>query len=294
VASWLPNFPPPLATTAEDVLTPNAVHEERRFRGPDDNEIIMSIFRRKQALENVSEQNRVGIFHTHGGGFYMGNRFLICAWILQMVEKFDVVGMSVEYRMAPAHKDPVLIEGCYAGLVWMAERAKEFGFDPGKIVVVGESAGVALAAGIALLARDRSGPRLMGQIISMPMLDDRSDTVSSHQQDKGGTWDRESNLAAWAGWDTWEIAGELTTCPSTQPQLVLLTCRDYLRPMSTPVMRKSFVARLWNMQKSSGTTECSVSFTSGLVAFTCSTSIVQQPIYPLRPMSQSCFGWRDL
>lgn len=197
LAEWLPNFPPQkLPSTAEDhiALAPNVQHEERTLQGPDGNELIMSIFRRKGASE---EQKHLGIYQVHGGGFFLGNRFLIAAWSIQMVEKFDAVCMSIEYRLAPGHQNPAQINDCYAGLEWMAEHAKEFGIDPSKILVTGESAGGGLSAGLALMARDRNGPKIMGQIVSSPQLDDRSESFSAHQHGTGGTFDRAANVAAW-------------------------------------------------------------------------------------------------
>jgi acetyl esterase/lipase len=49
---------------------------------------------------------------------------------------------------------------------------------------------------VALLARDRNGPRLAGQLLGCPMLDDRNETVSARQYDGIG-WDRNNNDTAW-------------------------------------------------------------------------------------------------
>ena len=54
-----------------------------------------------------------------------------------------------------------------------------------------------LAAGTALMARDRGGPPLAAQILVCPMLDDRNETISSHQIDGIGLWDRGCNEAGW-------------------------------------------------------------------------------------------------
>jgi acetyl esterase/lipase len=107
------------------------------------------------------------------------------------------VCVTIEYRLAPAHPDPAILEDCYAGLVWMAEHAGELGVDPAKILVSGISAGGGLSAGVALLARDRKGPSLIGQVLMSPMLDDRSNSLSAHQMDGLGVWDRKTNIQAW-------------------------------------------------------------------------------------------------
>ena len=98
-----------------------------------------------------------------------------------LAEQLSCVVVSVEYRLAPEHPHPAPVEDCYAGLAWMAEHAAEIGVDPTRIVVAGGSAGGGLAAATALVARDRGGPALAGQILIYPMLDDRNDTPSSEE-----------------------------------------------------------------------------------------------------------------
>ncbi len=138
-----------------------------------------------------------GILRFHGGGMVMGSRFAGIGQTLDWVERFDAVCVSVDYRLAPEHPDPYPVEDCYATLVWAVEHAADLGIDTGLVVVTGPSAGGGLAAGVALLARDRGGPALLGQLLVSPMLDDRNDTVSAHQIDGVGVWDRGSNEMGW-------------------------------------------------------------------------------------------------
>lgn len=138
-----------------------------------------------------------GIFYTHGGGMISGNRLFSLAPAIPWVAHHDAVLVTAEYRLAPEHPDPYPVEDCYASLLWMAEHAAELGVDPRRILIAGPSAGGGLAAGVALLARDRGGPDLIGQVLIYPMLDDRDNTVSSEQFDGIGTWDRPSNVMGW-------------------------------------------------------------------------------------------------
>ncbi|MGP3776156.1 alpha/beta hydrolase [Streptomyces sp. SDT5-1] len=138
-----------------------------------------------------------GIYHTHGGGMVTGDRFSGLVQALPWVVEHDAVLVTVDYRLAPEHPDPYPVEDCYAGLVWTAEHAKELGMDPDRMIIAGQSAGGGLAAGTALLARDRQGPALIGQVLIYPMLDDRDSTVSSAQYSGVGVWDRGSNVMGW-------------------------------------------------------------------------------------------------
>lgn len=138
-----------------------------------------------------------GFFHTHGGGMILGNRWLGVVGFLDWAERFNGVIVTVEYRLAPEFPDPYPVEDCYAALVWTADHAENLGIDLSRLLIGGGSAGGGLAAGTTLLARDRQGPALIGQLLIYPMLDDRDETVSTQQIDGIGVWDRGSNITGW-------------------------------------------------------------------------------------------------
>ncbi|KAE8159198.1 putative lipase/esterase [Aspergillus tamarii] len=177
----------------EDVLPTGLSHEERTFAGPDGNQVTTSVFYREQP----KSRQRPGMYFIHGGGMVTGNRFSTISWALQAVQELDVVCISVEYRLAPMHPDPAPLEDCYCGLLWTVNHAMEFGIDTSRLLIAGTSAGGGLAAGVTLLARDRGGPQILGQVLSCPMIDDRNNSVSAKQFAGVGVWDRESNLQAW-------------------------------------------------------------------------------------------------
>ncbi|MGX6601661.1 alpha/beta hydrolase [Micromonosporaceae bacterium Da 78-11] len=138
------------------------------------------------------------IYHTHGGGMVAGShRSTELAGELDRAQELGLAVVAVEYRLAPEYGDPAPVEDCYAGLVWLAEHAAELGVDPHRIVLSGNSAGGALAAGLALLARDRGGPRPRGQLLQFPMLDDRCASASARQMARVGLWDGLSNQTGW-------------------------------------------------------------------------------------------------
>jgi acetyl esterase/lipase len=120
--------------------------------------------------------------------------------------------ISVEYRLAPEHPHPAPVEDCYAGLVWVAANATELNIDPNRIVVAGASSGGGLAAATALLARDRGGPELAGQMLLAPMLDDRHDTPSARQMAGRGMWDHTVGATGWTA-----LLGDARGGPDVSP-----------------------------------------------------------------------------
>jgi acetyl esterase/lipase len=160
-------------------------------------DLTVLILRPARAAGPAGADPRPGVYYIHGGGMVLGDRRTGTAEMASWVEQAGVTVVSVEYRLAPEHPHPAPIEDCYAGLCWMAERAGELGIDPGRLMIAGRSAGGGLAAGVALMARDRGGPALSHQILVCPMLDDRAITPSSHELDREGVWDQNSNLTGW-------------------------------------------------------------------------------------------------
>ena len=137
------------------------------------------------------------IYHVHGGGMIMGDNRSGLGLILEWAAELRAAVVSVEYRLAPETPHPGPAEDCYAGLAWTAAHAAELNIDPDRIVVFGGSAGGGLAAAVALMARDRGGPALAGQMLMCPMLDDRNDTPSARQMAGLGIWDRTANDTGW-------------------------------------------------------------------------------------------------
>lgn len=138
-----------------------------------------------------------GLYYTHGGGMVSGDRFAGIHQILPWATDHNGVIVTVEYRLAPEHPDPIPVEDCFAALEWIIENAADLGIDRDRLLIAGSSAGGGLAAGTTLLARDRGITGLIGQVLMCPMIDDRNTSVSSHQIDGRGVWDRESNIMGW-------------------------------------------------------------------------------------------------
>jgi acetyl esterase len=107
----------------------------------------------------------------HGGGFCTGNLMQRDDRCKDLAVDAGCVVASVGYRLAPENRYPTAPEDCYAALCWLTDHADEVGIDAGTVSVGGESAGANLAAVVALMARDRHGPRLVFQLLDVPATD---------------------------------------------------------------------------------------------------------------------------
>lgn len=134
---------------------------------------------------------------VHGGGFVIGTAAQDDALCRAVSEELQVVVASVDYRLSPEHPFPAPLEDCHAGLVALAGLP---GVDRARIAVGGASAGGGLAAGLALLARERGEVAPVFQLLSYPMLDDRTTLRTDLDESAFRVWDQRSNRFGWAAY----------------------------------------------------------------------------------------------
>jgi acetyl esterase len=111
------------------------------------------------------------LVHFHGGGWVIMNIETHDGGCRSLCNKAGVAIVSVEYRKSPEHKAPVPAQDCYAALKWVVANAATLGVDPNRVGIIGDSAGGNLAAIVAQMARDKSGPKLRCQILTYPAVD---------------------------------------------------------------------------------------------------------------------------
>lgn len=121
----------------------------------------------------------------HGGG-----------WVLSSVDGHDALArriarltgaavVSVDYRLAPEYPFPTPFDDCWAVTRWVLDHGDEWGIDPARLAVCGDSAGGNLAAAVALRARDE-GLRLSCQALIYPCIDSEPEPYASMDQNAQG------------------------------------------------------------------------------------------------------------
>jgi acetyl esterase/lipase len=84
------------------------------------------------------------VIYIHGGGWVQGTKEGSVLQALTFLSMgYSVV--NVEYRLANVSLAPAAIEDCRCALRWVVAHAKDYNFDPNRIVVAGASAGGHLA-----------------------------------------------------------------------------------------------------------------------------------------------------
>ncbi len=175
-SAWVP----PADVTVTELEAPAA----------DGTAIGMRLYRRE------GEQPGSLAVYVHGGGMFLcsiDTHDPICRVYTHLS---GVPLLSVDFRFAPEHPYPTSVEDVYTALLWAAEHADALGVDPERIAIMGDSAGGGMAAGVALMARDRGAPALAAQILVYPMLDDRT-TTPDGEIEPFAMWSTDDNITGW-------------------------------------------------------------------------------------------------
>jgi acetyl esterase/lipase len=111
------------------------------------------------------------IIFFHQGGFIGGGLDECDEFARALALRSGCAVLASAYTLACRQPFPAAVEDAYSVLQWAARCPKTLGWSGEQLLTAGIEAGGNLAAVAALMARDRGGPALAGQILIMPMLD---------------------------------------------------------------------------------------------------------------------------
>lgn len=144
-----------------------------------------------------AQTKRPALLWIHGGGFVFGTASQDDALCRYLAAKLGIVVAAVDYRLAPEHPFPTPLEDCYDALIWLAGQD---GVDAGRIAIGGASAGGGLAAALTLLAKERGEVKPVLQLLSYPMLDDRTAERTGLDERHFRLWNNKANRFGWAAY----------------------------------------------------------------------------------------------
>ncbi len=142
-------------------------------------------------------QIRAALLWIHGGGYVIGTSRMDEKFCVRVANELGILVAAVDYRRAPGYPFPTPLHDCYDALRWLASRSD---VDRARIAIGGASAGAGLAAALALLTRDRGEIRPAFQLLSYPMLDDRTATRTDLDEGRVRMWNNESNRFGWTSY----------------------------------------------------------------------------------------------
>jgi acetyl esterase/lipase len=166
-----------------------------------DADVAVRVYRPRNAKEPLP-----ALLWMHPGGFVIGSIEMDDQAARQLAKDVGCVIVSVNYRLAPEHPYPAPLEDCYAVLQWLGSNAATLDIDADRIAVGGASAGGGLAAGLALLSRDRGGVMPSFQLLLYPTLDDTNIEPVSDTLQENLFWSRENSRIGWNAYLNGEAA----------------------------------------------------------------------------------------
>ena len=132
----------PLHDAVEKV--PVSIARDEKY-GPDERHRL-DVFRPATQLES----GRPVLIFVHGGGFVAGDKTSPGSFVYDNIATWAVkqgfVGVNMTYRLAPAHQWPAGAEDVGAAVEWVHSHIADYGGDPAKIFLMGQSAGAAHVA----------------------------------------------------------------------------------------------------------------------------------------------------
>ncbi len=118
------------------------------------------------------------LLYLHGGGWTVGNLDTHDPQCRRFANRAGCIVISVDYRLAPEHRFPAAVDDMLAAADWLVARAAEFGADPRRVAVAGDSSGGTLAATLGQMLRGRDDIRLCLQVLIYPGTDLRMTSPS--------------------------------------------------------------------------------------------------------------------
>jgi acetyl esterase len=115
-------------------------------------------------------ENAPCVIYLHGGGFVIGSLDSGDGVAWGIADEVGAVVVSVDYRLAPEFPFPAAVEDCHAAVSYVASHADEFGIDPARLAIWGDSAGGNLCVATCMIARDRGGPSIVAHAAVYPVL----------------------------------------------------------------------------------------------------------------------------
>ncbi len=117
------------------------------------------------------------LVYFHGGGYVFCGLDTHDQMCRMLCNRGRCVVVSVDYRLAPEHPFPAGVDDAWAAYDWISSNASDYGADPHRLAVGGDSAGAYLSAATAIKAAEEGRP-LAYQLLIYPVTDNEGKSES--------------------------------------------------------------------------------------------------------------------
>jgi acetyl esterase/lipase len=155
---------------------PAASRQDLTVPGGPSGEVAITIYRPAGAVGTLPV-----VLYTHGAGWVFGDVHTHDRLVRELTTRAEAATVFTSYSLSPEARYPVALEEIYTVLEWIANDGAAHDLDPGRIAVAGDSVGGNMTAAITIMAKQRGGPRIAGQLLYYPVTDASFDTVSYHE-----------------------------------------------------------------------------------------------------------------
>lgn len=148
------------------------------------------------------------VVYLHGGGLVGGERSPMPGLMYENVATFfaraGCIGVNATYRLAPAHQWPSGAQDVGQIVNWLQENVAQYGGDPSKIVLIGQSAGASHAATWTFRqdVHGPAGPRVAGLVLLSGVFSIQHPEWSPGEPSKNQQAYYGSDATAWEGMST--------------------------------------------------------------------------------------------
>lgn len=119
------------------------------------------------------------VVFLHGGGWVTCDIDIYDGVARQLAKRSRLRVVSVDYALAPEHPFPIPLDDCVAGVRWVLEHGADFGIDPNRVAIAGDSAGANLALATCLKLRQAGPIPLRGAALIYGCYSPNRDTPTS-------------------------------------------------------------------------------------------------------------------
>ena len=180
---WIPRIRKILDTSSKALFVPKGVKVKTLTIGNIPAEWL---------LPEGADKDKV-ILYLHGGGYAVGSIQTHRSLAARIAQLAGMKSLIIDYRLAPEHPFPAALEDAIFAYKWLLSQ----GYDPGHIVIAGDSAGGGLTMATLLGLREMEIPLPAAAVCLSPWVDLTFGSVSAIQQQSNDPIVRVADVREW-------------------------------------------------------------------------------------------------